>query len=63
MKSYYRPEIRIGNKRIGFNNPCFIIAEVGSNHNKDLSVAKEAEKKGSDFYFYANLYESNRPAF
>lgn len=33
-------DILIGNKKIGENYPTFIIAEVGSNHNRDLNQAK-----------------------
>jgi N-acetylneuraminate synthase len=34
--------IRITDKvRIGDGEPCFIIAEVGSNHNRDLALAKK----------------------
>lgn len=31
----------IGNKTVGDEAPCYIIAEAGSNHNKDLGLAKE----------------------
>ncbi len=31
----------IGKKKIGDNNPVFIIAEAGSNHNRDLNQAKK----------------------
>ena len=34
-------KIKIGNKYIGDNYPTFIIAEVGSNHNQDFSVAMQ----------------------
>jgi len=34
-------EIKIANKKIGKNHPCFIIAEVGINHNGKLSLAKK----------------------
>ncbi len=33
-------EIKVGNKLIGNNHPCFIIAEIGSNHNQDIELAK-----------------------
>lgn len=33
--------IKIGKYTIGDNNPCFIIAEAGSNHNGSLEQAKE----------------------
>ena len=32
--------VRIGNKLVGDDQPCFIIAEVGINHNGDLDLAK-----------------------
>lgn len=34
-------EIRIGNKKVGHGNPCFIIAEAGVNHNGKLENALE----------------------
>jgi len=35
------PEIKIGNKTIDNNSPCFMIAEAGVNHNGDLEIAKK----------------------
>lgn len=32
--------IQIGNKLVGENQPCFIIAEIGINHNGSLELAK-----------------------
>ena len=32
--------IRIGNRLIGDDHPCFIIAEIGINHNGDIDLAK-----------------------
>lgn len=34
-------EIKIGDKYIGDGHPCFIIAEIGINHNGDIGVAKK----------------------
>lgn len=34
-------EVKIGNKIIGEGHPCFIIAEIGINHNGDLALAKQ----------------------
>lgn len=34
-------EITIGSKKIGDNHPVFIIAEAGSNHNRNLQQAKK----------------------
>lgn len=41
-------EISISNKVIGKNNPCFIIAEAGLNHNGNLELAKELIKKAKE---------------
>ena len=44
--------VKIGNKYIGKNYPCFIIAEIGINHNGSISLAKKlidnAVKAGCD---------------
>ena len=34
-------EVRIGNNLVGKDNPTYVIAEVGINHNGDVSLAKE----------------------
>ena len=34
-------EIRIARKKVGDNNPCYIIAEIGINHNGSLEIAKK----------------------
>jgi len=45
-------KIKIGKKIIGENQPCFIIAEAGVNHNGKLKLAKKlidaAKKAGAD---------------
>lgn len=45
-------EIKIGNKIIGENQPCFIIAELSANHNQDFELAvqtiKAAKEAGAD---------------
>lgn len=44
--------VRIGTRKIGGKNPCFIIAEAGVNHNGDPDLAKklidEAHRAGAD---------------
>lgn len=44
--------MKIGNRKIGGDNPCFIIAELSANHNGDLNIAIEtiraAKKTGAD---------------
>lgn len=33
--------LQIGGRRIGPNEPCYVIAEIGVNHNGDLAIAKQ----------------------
>jgi N-acetylneuraminate synthase len=35
------PEIKIGNTTIGDGYPCYIVAEIGINHNGDIDIAKK----------------------
>jgi len=35
------PEIRLGSKVIGPGRPCYVIAEIGINHNGDIDLAKK----------------------
>ncbi|MBI4789813.1 MAG: N-acetylneuraminate synthase family protein [Chloroflexi bacterium] len=45
-------KIKIGGRWVGESEPCFIVAEAGSNHNGDLEIAKRlvdvAVKAGAD---------------
>ena len=34
-------EIKIGNRLVGTGQPCYIIAEIGINHNGDINIAKK----------------------
>jgi len=65
-------KIRVGGKLIGKEEPCFIIAEVGSNHNGSLEQAKKlidaaAEAKADAVKFQIfkaeNLYSKYTPEF
>src|SRR5947208_7694024 len=38
--SGYLSEIRLGSKVIGPGRPCYVIAEIGINHNGDIELAK-----------------------
>lgn len=38
-------DIEIAGKKIGNNNPTFIVAEIGSNHNQDIGIAMELIEK------------------
>ncbi|MDI6785193.1 MAG: N-acetylneuraminate synthase [bacterium] len=63
-------KIKIGNKLVGKNEPCFVIAEVGSNHNRDLNqalklidVAVEAGADAVKFQTYSaeGIYSTKTP--
>lgn len=32
--------VRIGSKLVGDGQPCYVIAEIGINHNGDVDLAK-----------------------
>src|SRR5262245_989379 len=34
-------EVRIGDAMVGDGHPCYIVAEIGINHNGNLSIAKK----------------------
>lgn len=65
-------EIKIGQKLVGDNHPCFVIAEIGSNHNQDFNLAIElidaaAEAKVDAVKFQtfksSEHYSENTPEF
>jgi N-acetylneuraminate synthase/N,N'-diacetyllegionaminate synthase len=65
-------KIRIGDKIVGHDEPCFIIAEAGSNHNGSLEQAKnlidvaaEAQANAVKFQIYKaeSLYSKHTPEF
>ncbi len=35
------PEVRLGSKIVGSTRPCYVIAEIGINHNGDIDIAKK----------------------
>jgi N-acetylneuraminate synthase len=35
------PEVRLGSKVVGPGKPCYVIAEIGINHNGDIDIAKK----------------------
>jgi sialic acid synthase SpsE len=70
--SRFPAEIEIGGRRVGPGEPCYVIAEAGANHNRDLGVARElidvAARAGADAvkfqtYTGAGLYSSKTPRF
>lgn len=52
MYNFFSSTIKIGQKVIGHNQPCYIIAEAGVNHGGDISMAKQlvdiAAEAGAD---------------
>ena len=65
-------KLTIGGRPIGDGEPCFVIAEAGANHNRDLGMAKEliavAAEAGADavkFQTYSaeTLYSKQTPKF
>lgn len=40
--------VRIGNRLVGDGQPCYIIAEVGINHNGDVEIAKKLVDAAAD---------------
>ena len=66
------PKIKIGERWVGEAEPCFVIAEAGANHNRELSMARElidvAADAGADavkFQTYSaeTLYSKKTPRF
>ena len=37
-------DVMIGNQVVGENGACFVIAEIGINHNGDMAIAKQLMK-------------------
>jgi len=65
-------KVRIGERWVGDGEPCFIVAEAGANHNRDLTMAKEliavaAEAKADAVKFQTysaeTLYSKKTPRF
>lgn len=56
-------EIKINDDiKVGGNNPCFIIAEVGQNHQGDIEIAKKlikAAKVSACFKYFSLLNQNN----
>lgn len=69
---FFRSSFEIAGRRVGPGEPCYVIAEAGANHNRDLGVARElidvAADAGADAvkfqtYTGAGLYSSKTPRF
>ena len=53
--------VQIGNKKIGVNNPCYIIAEIGINHNGEVRIAKELIKIAAEAGCDAVKFQKRTP--
>lgn len=55
-----KKSIKIGNRLISENSPCYIVAEMSGNHNMDFNRAKEiiyrAYKAGADAVKIRHIY-------
>jgi N,N'-diacetyllegionaminate synthase len=68
----FRASFDIGDRAVGGGAPCYVIAEAGANHNRDLGIARElidvAADAGADAvkfqtYSGASIYSSKAPRF
>ncbi len=41
LPSSFPSGVKVGNKTVGPGNPCFIVAEIGNNHNGEFELAKK----------------------
>jgi sialic acid synthase SpsE len=53
--------VKIGNKTVGPENPCYIIAEIGINHNGDIDVAKQLIKMSAEAGCDAVKFQKRTP--
>ena len=69
-RSYGRSEFQVAGRPVGPGHPCFVVAEAGSNHNRDLptalrliEVAAEAGADAVKFQTYTaeGLYSRHTP--
>ena len=65
-------EVKLGAREVGAGLPCYVIAEAGANHNRDLDIARRlidvAAEAGADavkFQTYSGrtLYSTKTPRF
>jgi sialic acid synthase SpsE len=53
--------VKIGNKLVGPGNPCYVIAEIGINHNGDLEIAKQLIQKSAEAGCDAVKFQKRTP--
>ncbi len=52
-----KTEITIGGRRIGPDHPCYLVAEIGINHNGDVEIAKKLIDKAVEYGFDAVKFQ------
>jgi len=52
-----KDNITIGGRRVGSNEPCYMIAEIGINHNGDIEIARKLIDKAVEFGFDAVKFQ------
>jgi N-acetylneuraminate synthase len=53
--------VKIGNKSVGPGKPCYIIAEIGINHNGDIDIAKQLIKMSAEAGCDAVKFQKRTP--
>lgn len=49
--------VTIGGRRVGANEPCYLIAEIGINHNGDIAIARKLIDKAVGYGFDAVKFQ------
>lgn len=52
-----KTEITIGGRKIGPEHPCYLVAEIGINHNGDVEIAKKLIDKAVEYGFDAVKFQ------
>ena len=53
--------IKVGNREIGDGHPCFLIAEIGLNHNGDIDIAQMLMDEAKEAGFDAVKFQKRTP--
>lgn len=57
MASHAHKTVQIGGKEVGGSNPCYLIAEIGINHNGDVDLAKRLVDLAVEYGFDAVKFQ------
>jgi N-acetylneuraminate synthase len=52
-----KDSITVGGRRIGAGEPCYLIAEIGINHNGDIEIARRLIDKAAEYGFDAVKFQ------